>query len=184
MAVPFWAPGSAASARAVETDWDVLVLGGQQLPGILSSLDGDKAVKLDESASAGADGATQTNLGNEPAQLSARLLLWTPEHLARWEAILPTLQSRDGGARPTPLDVYHPALAVMRIRSVFVKKVSVLKRSSTAGVFEVALELVEFSPKKATGTDTLQASSPAAPAAASAQPPAPPPSVSQTGPST
>jgi len=125
--------------------WDTLKVAGEIMPGV-ARVDPEREYEVDRKRTAGADGATLTGFGHMPAKVKINLRLWSDEQFQRFKNILPTIFPKPKKGRPVPVDVSHPALSVLGIRSLYFTKISAPRPSSTPGVFEVPLEAVEFLP--------------------------------------
>lgn len=128
--------------------WDTLLLGGAELPGVVD-IDGSKGRKVDVKTRKGSDGATLTDNGYDPAKVTIKLRIWTPEQWRLWQIIFPLIDPKRLGSVRVPFDVQHPSLAAIGIRSVYVTTVAVPKLQG--GVLNVTLNAVEWfpEPKKA-----------------------------------
>lgn len=84
-AAPFW--------ETTPGPWDVLVLGGNTLPGI-TTVSGRAGRKMDVRSPPGGDGARVRDRGYEPAQLEARNRVWTAEQLEALQRILDEIHPR------------------------------------------------------------------------------------------
>ena len=155
--VPDWDPGNANDSFGQLTEWDRLVIGDNVMPGV-ASVDGDKDAKIDLKVTQGTDGANATHLGMANAPISVRLKMWTVQQLEDYRRILPHLVARTGKARPDPVSVYHPALAMMGICSLFVKSVGLPRVTSPGGPVEVMIRFLEYLPpnKKGGGAVTFK----------------------------
>jgi hypothetical protein len=100
--------------------------------------------KIDTRSAAGSDGARVRDRGYEPASLEVTIRVWTEEQLEQLEEVLEPLHPRQGGTQRDPVDVAHPALAILGIRSAYVTAVGVPQL--VAGVLQVQIRLLEWTP--------------------------------------
>lgn len=134
--------------------WDTLRVMGSKFPG-LARVSGGRQYKLDKKGSGGADGATLTGFGHEPADVKISVRIWTPEHFEALPAALALLMPRPTKGRPGAVDVYHPALQLLSIKSLYFTKVGVPEETGTRRVYEVRLEGTEYLPVKGGGVSTV-----------------------------
>lgn len=71
--------------------WDVVMVGGQALPGIAKVTGPGRKRKHDKKNQPGSDGGNMTDLGALPADFDIDLEIWTVEQLNTLTAMLPTL---------------------------------------------------------------------------------------------
>lgn len=136
--------------------WNVVLLNGMSLPGVATVSAPQRHQKIDLRQIPGADGTAASNLGTEPAVVNVRLELWTPEHLGAWKNIwVPLLEPRAGSPSPGAFPIYHPALAIHRINTVYLKSVGLIQPGRAFGVFEVTLQLWEWKPVVGKGSNAL-----------------------------
>lgn len=163
--VPFWSlpVASLDPSNAQFSSWAVVKLAGQVLPG-LCAVRGKRGQRFDVKRVKGADFATLTKQGYDPADITIVHRIWTPQHLyALWQIMpileAPTLVKPDGTL--DAVDIYHPALALRDVRSVVVKSISFLHPSQVVDVMEEEFELMEYRPLgKKNATATANGSSP------------------------
>jgi hypothetical protein len=123
--------------------WDTLHIGGQRMPG-LASISGTASRKMDTRSAAGADGARVRDRGYEPAALDVQIRVWTQEQLDDLEERIEALHPRQRGTERTPVDVAHPALSLLGIRSAYVTAIGVPQISG--GVMTMQIQLLEWTP--------------------------------------
>jgi hypothetical protein len=152
----FWdTSGGEVFGDGVTSIWDRFVVAGRALPGV-AQVEGVKSVRLDQRNAAGSDGATLSHLGNDGAEVTVRLQLWTPAHFDAWAIRSGELLAINGKARPKPVMIYHPSLAIHGIKSLYVKNVG-LVRVQAGGLGEAILKFVEFLPVSKAGIVTPKA---------------------------
>jgi hypothetical protein len=152
----FWDTGGGeVFGDGITSIWDRFVVAGRALPGV-ATVDGAKRVRLDERSASGSDGASLTHQGNDGAQVTVRLRMWTADQVEEWGRREKEFLARAGKSRPKPVVVYHPALAIHGIKSLFVKEVGLL-RVQAGGSGEVSIRFVEFLPPAQVGVSTPKA---------------------------
>ena len=136
--IPFW--------ESSPLLWDTVTIGGYTLPGV-ASLKGDITRRVETANVVGEDGTRATDLGYGGAQVTVTLQLWQQAHLDAYTQIAEHIRPRLGG-KPDALDVLHPALAAVGIRSLIVFRLGLPEKTQQKGVYEVQIELQEFVPQK------------------------------------
>lgn len=140
---PFWGDSPES--------WDTVTLASTDLPGVCS-VSGRVARRVDRKTTSGRHATTVTYLGDEPAEFTITVKLWTEAHLLSFEALLdalaqlgPALDSKDSGKFPRrPVDVRHPTLDLFKIRACHVVEAGMLQPASEPGVFEATFKCVEY----------------------------------------
>jgi hypothetical protein len=158
--IPEWDPG-ANTLDLIDrngTEWDRITIAGVRLMAI-ADVQGDKDTRIDVKQTPGTDGATQTTLGVSPAPITIRLRFLTPAAVQQWSDLVPSLQPIPGKPPRDPVDVYHPALALNGIKSLYLKTLGTLRVTVPGGPMEVTTRWLEFLPPKKTSTHTALGSS-------------------------
>lgn len=159
---PFWDPsarpqGAPGAPYVIGTPsaWDTVFLAGRPVPGVVR-LDGYRQRRVDAKPSLGTDGATLTHTGHDPSEIQLKITIWTPEQLADYEEVLKIFATTIAGkAPPPPVDIAHPALAIMGITSVYPKKVTFLRPTGVKGAMEAEWHFTEFVPKQAATSTSI-----------------------------
>jgi hypothetical protein len=127
----------------VEQPVDYILLSGQKSPG-LADVDGASSPrKWDERAGYGLSGSTIVFTGLGLAKFSVRLRFYTVEHWAAWDAWKELVAKPPVGRRPRALDIWHPHLEELGIKSVVVE--DVLQPKQTAdGEWTVEVKFIQF----------------------------------------
>lgn len=152
--VPFWEdpPSTLDPSNAQLSPWDVVVLGGQPLPGICS-VTGKRGKRFDLKKVKGSDFAKLTKQGYEPAEIRITERIWTRQQLNALELIMPMLEAptqvTPDGTTPA-LEIRYPALDLRQINSVVIKEISFLRPGSMKGVFEMDITCLEWKPQPKT----------------------------------
>jgi hypothetical protein len=110
-------------------------------------LKGDINRRVETNTTPGQDGTKSTDLGYGGCQVTVTLQLWTQAHLDAYIKIANYIRPKAGG-KPDALDVLHPSLAAVGIRSLIVFRLGLPEKAQAPGVYEVQVELEEFVPEK------------------------------------
>ncbi len=158
--IPEWDPGADklnAAAMLPGTDWDRIRIGGVRLKAY-ATVEGDKDTKIDVKEIPGADGANLTQLGTTPAPIVIRLRCFTTDAVDEWMGIAKRLQPVPGRPTPEAVDVYHPALAVNGVKSLYLKTLGVPTVRTPGGPVEIVTRWIEFLPVKQRAPKTIGSS--------------------------
>ncbi len=131
---------------------DFFTLAGVDSPGVIppGGITGfDREFSFDIKQGKGAIGATTTFTGQAPAEGTIKLQLWLPAHFDAWTLFVKMLKIDPTKAPASALDIYHPSLVDLAIRAVQVKKITPLIHEG-AGLYTVAITLIEYIPAKKT----------------------------------
>lgn len=192
MAIPFWdnslgtegaivGPGADGPLTA-PMEWDTCELQGIHCPGIVEVIIESRARRVQNKKNNGNDGATPTFRGLDPAKLTIRVTIWTPDQNDQWDAMLPIIYPlpNKGTNKLNAIDISHPATTQARIKSIIVEDVRGPMPGSVRGSKTYELKCVQFVPvkvkKSATKTNTGSAATTPAftPTTQSANNPPPP----------
>jgi hypothetical protein len=139
------------------SEWDFIRLQGVPSPGIIKgSVDFERKNKWDKKAGKGTIGATATYVGTEGATGKITFVMWTLAQRVAWTKfaamLLPTGVVRTH-KRLDALDIYHPSLVPLGIKSILVPADVVgTLRHVGKGRYEVTVELTEFIPPPVGGS--------------------------------
>jgi hypothetical protein len=131
--------------------WNVVFLGGMSMPGLAEVTNGACERKLDIKNAKGADGATISHNGYEPAKLDVLLTLATPQDWSLFQQVLPLIKPKLGKLPSQPLAFSHPSTDPYGIDKVIVESVGIPKKGKVPGTREVHIKLVQWAPSKKTG---------------------------------
>jgi hypothetical protein len=149
------APGYEGPLYATNT-WDQVRIGGQILPGI-AKVSARPKLKVDPKKGGGIDGANPTIHGYDPTKIDVTWIIWTYEQWLKMQDIVPQIWPTVRKKTPQALDIYHPTLKLLNIRSCIVVSPSTWESGPWQGGFTMKIECLEFNPsknKKATTTPT------------------------------
>ena len=131
----------AAVDGADVSPWDTLYLGGVVWPGIWQvglskkrSLDIIKVRRL--------DGTRTLDNGYFGAEIRAQGRIWTREQFDSLQAILPYFDPQRRGGGRSPLDISHPAAALLGVHQVYIGQIEV--PPAQPGVLLFGLDMVEW----------------------------------------
>lgn len=121
---------------------DFIVLAGQRSPGIATIENAEALRRLHERRAFGVAGATVIDQGGQLAHPVVRLEFTTPEQLDEWDTwkallVRPASRSTQG------MDIEHPILADLEIRSVLLEGRSQLTPDETGGI-SVVIKFCEY----------------------------------------
>jgi hypothetical protein len=144
--VPFWddPPNSIEPGFSLFSPWDICFINQQGLPG-LARVEGKCHREFDIKKPRGSDSATITSVGQYPGKFDISLRIWTSQQLDNLQSIIPTLKPKRG-VKPTAVDVMHPALTLLGIRSLIIVEVGTLNQTGIPGVREMKINCLEFWP--------------------------------------
>lgn len=152
-----------ANPYLVPEDWDTLLLGGKETPGVAEVSGADRPYKIDEKDGPGTEGAILTYRGKRLAKFTVKLKFWLvtggdDDQLDEWDRFRPTLEQAANKKGVTALDVVHPALNDLGIKSVICDKIGQLVNEGK-GLWSVTLSFIEYAPpKKGNATKTPSSS--------------------------
>lgn len=163
--VPFWDENEDGYTGQTypSNEWDTLLIGGYQTPGVCE-VQASFALAYNKSKPSGSHGARITFTGRDPQEVDVTLYLWTPDQWEAWQGLQKIICGSDR-KQPECFDVYHPALAMLGIKSVAVVSRSAPMQGRVKGERSIRLRLVEWSPppakaraKAKPATKTMEAS--------------------------
>lgn len=122
---------------------DFIILAGQRSPGLATIVGAGSPRDFDKRRGYGLTGATLIFRGNNLSEFKVLLRLITVQHWVDWYAWAPIVQKPPPGARPRALDIEHPQLAPLGIRSVQIK--DVLQAVQTVdGEWTIEIQMIEY----------------------------------------
>lgn len=127
----------------VRSSVDFVMLGGQRTPGIAMIVDADSPRRLIERNGFGLSGATVRFAGVQLSHPKLQIRLYSAQDWDDWETFRPTVMAPPLGSTPRALEVAHPILEDLGIRSVLVANVRQPVQEAD-GVWLITIELTEF----------------------------------------
>lgn len=174
-AVPFW--GDAPES------WESVVVAGYRLPGVCA-IDGKVRRRHDRKQTPGTNGSTVTYIGDDQADFTVTVRMWTPEHLDSYAKLVDYLRAMVVGSTEAsklslsateklidqrqknlrayskfpiaPVDISHPTLSLYGIKSAHVLEYGFPKPKGDAsvGIYEATIHFLEYVPGAKGGTST------------------------------
>lgn len=137
--------------------YDVFLLGGQISPGVCTFNFPTRLEGWDVQVPKGSSGGNTVRKDQPPVEFEVTLLLWRDEfvdHFAAWDAWKAILTKPIAKNAPKALDIYHPQLADLQIRSVVVKPHTEPQPLSgkMTGAATVKIGFLEYKPIKTAAT--------------------------------
>lgn len=134
--------------------WDVIVTGQQTSPGICKVTGFKRAHEWDVKKGKGTLGGTLTFTGRPPAKGSVVFKLWLPSHFTAWDLFRPLLKYDPTRKTVQAIDIYHPALADIDIKSVVTENIGAIEHEGE-GMYTISVDFIEyFPPPKASAVGT------------------------------
>lgn len=140
--------------------WNVVNVAGTDTPGYCELHGFEREQKVDKKGGKGTAGATSTLVELPPATGTLKIFVWTPEHFAALDTLLPLFFCDPSvGKSLKPVDIYYPSLAANGVKSVVAEKIGLVTHEGS-GMYSVTIELSEYRPPaKANATSTASGSS-------------------------
>lgn len=127
--------------------WDQLRLGTAVMPGVWEITGGECARQVDHKKTKDKDGARIQDLGLLPPRITARGRLVTKDDWDTLQQIIPDINPRKKGGPKFPLSIFHPAVALLGVTTVYVERIRPPELKD--GVLEIQIDMIEFAePKK------------------------------------
>jgi hypothetical protein len=127
---------------------DFLLLAGKRTPGSVKLSGHAREEKWDVKDGDGQGGATTTYKGEQLSKFTGTFELGDGDDyddFAAWDAFLPVLRKATGAKQPAALDVFHPDLARLDIKSVVVTKIGGIEHDGL-GRGKVSVDFLEYRP--------------------------------------
>jgi hypothetical protein len=143
--VPFWLDEFLAeNDLSPPGAWDRITIAGKKLPG-LAIVNADSQFKVDPKKSPGKSGATPTFHGRRPADIDIQVIIWTEDQLDELtEQLVVLWPAEPDRKKPQPVDVYHPSLALLGIKSMYLTQVSGLKPGPVSKSMSMSMKAHEY----------------------------------------
>ncbi len=149
--IPFWQPvGGQSGQTFMDTPWDILFVEGTGAPGI-TECSGAPERKADKQSPAGKNGGAPVLHGRKPATFETTTRIWTPDQWDTWQGIQEAFWPKGGAGTVQAVDLYHPYLSGLGIRSGIAQSVTGPIVVNGVGTMKVKwLEFVKGGKKSAT----------------------------------
>lgn len=122
---------------------DYVILAGKRSPGIAEITGGSSPRKWDERKGYAFSGARVVYRGMGLAKPTLKIKLSTVEHWAEWDEWKELVKKPPAMSRPRALDISHPLLDAIDVRSVVVEDVSQPEQTGD-GEWTIAIKLIEY----------------------------------------
>lgn len=133
----------------IDTPIDFFALSGQQSPGYGTVENAEAERDWDEVKGYGWSGGFSRFKGRKLARFNLIVRLETPEHWNQWAFFKPLIAKPPFGKRPKSLDVWHPWLEEIDVRSCVVLK-DVAPAPTDAGIWTFKIPMLEWRAPKLT----------------------------------
>jgi hypothetical protein len=156
MSVVFWDNSQAVAGDLIgpgaegplyaSNEWDTCRIQGMHLPGIVDVVVNSKPRRTHQRKSNGSDGSTPTFRGLDPAKLTVRIVIWTPDQLSLMDAMLPILfpnPNKDVN-KLSSLDISHPITQHRGIKSIIVEDIEGPAPGPVRGSKQYTLKCEEY----------------------------------------
>jgi len=135
--------------------YDQIELGNVESPGKVTLSGHDSEVEWDIKAGAGQNGATMTRKGRKPKEFTATFYLVKDDvegydDFEFWDEFQALIDSTTSGKTPKALDIWHPDLERVGIKSVVKKSVGGMVHDGKGGA-TVVVKFIEYLPPKPAG---------------------------------
>jgi hypothetical protein len=117
---------------------------------------GECSRQVDHKKTKDKDGARIKDLGVLPSRFAARGKIMTPEDWETMQDVLQEINPKKKGGLKTPLHIFHPAIAVLGVFTVYVERVRPPELKN--GVAEFTFDMIEWTEPKATNIGKTPAS--------------------------
>ncbi len=124
---------------------DFILLGTAQSPGICRPFEPKREADFDVKKGKGTFGSTVTYVGRPPAKWGIVFELWLARHWDEWTAYVPLLNYDPTKKKVQAIDIYHPSLAEIGIKSVVTTSIGMIKHEGK-GLYTRTVEFLEYFP--------------------------------------
>lgn len=128
--------------------WDRLELGVFVMPGVWEITGGECARQVDHKKTKDKDGANIQDLGLLPPRITARGRMVSKKDWDTLQFIMPDINPRKPGGPKFPLTIFHPAVALLGVNTVYVERIRPPELKD--GILEIQIDMIEFAEPKAT----------------------------------
>jgi len=125
--------------------WHYVYVGGIKIT-TPCELDGFARVNgWDVKKGKGADGATVTTTGRDPAKGKLKFLLWTSQHFTDWSSQYALFQYDPTKKQVQAIDLWHPALASVEINGFVTEEITPPMHVGL-GLYTITVSVLEYLP--------------------------------------
>lgn len=127
------------------TDWDTVQIGLKTSPGICTISGAERKFGWDIKKGKGTLGGTLTFNESPPVEFSIEFELWEPSHFVEWDTFRTLFKYDPTKKSTTAIDIYHPSLADLDIKSVVCKSLGAIEHKGKQ-LYSVKVDLIEYHP--------------------------------------
>jgi hypothetical protein len=122
---------------------DFVIVRGVPTPGTATVQRAKRSIKVDEIGGYGVSGSILVVHGRRLVAFDIVVKLTTPDEWAEWDNFKEVVLTMPSGINAKALDVWHPWLSMLDVRSAIVTDVSQPEDDGT-GVFTITISMIEF----------------------------------------
>lgn len=126
-------------------EWDVVVIAGQRSPGKCELEGFERKHDWDRKKGKGAAGETITFTQKPAAEGKLTFTFWERDHFTAWAQFRPLFLYNPTKKQPTPVDIFHPSLEDVGIKSVVCGTIGPIKHMGKQE-YAVEVQLLEYNP--------------------------------------
>lgn len=131
------------SWNPIQAPVDYILLSGQKSPGLATLEGASTPRKWDERAGYGLSGSVVVFTGLGLAKFTVKLRFYTPEDWLAWDQWKPLVAKPPQGRRPRALDIWHPHLEELGVKSVVVEDVTQPEQTGD-GEWTVTIKFIQW----------------------------------------
>jgi hypothetical protein len=122
---------------------DFVIVRGLPTPGTATVQRAKRTIKVDEIGGYGVSGSVLVVHGRKLVPFDIIVKLQTPEEWEEWENFKSVVLTMPSGINAKALDVWHPYLSMLEVKSAVVTDVSQPEEDGT-GAFIITISMIEF----------------------------------------
>lgn len=122
---------------------DYILLSGKRSPGLAEVTGATSPRRYDERRGYGLSGATVVFRGIGLTRFTVKLRLYTEIDWADWDAWKPLIDRPPVGTRPRSLDIWHPHLEALEVKSCVVEDVAQPEQTAD-GEWTIELKFIQY----------------------------------------
>jgi hypothetical protein len=127
------------------TEWDIVRIDDTPLPG-LCTCEVEPSRDIENTKEKGKDGRSLTDNGYAGSPVNIGIMIWRNDQLKALFDIMPKMHPRKPGGVSAPLNLYHPAAALMGINVIAVQKIRI-PTPEDDGILRVQVSAIEWFPE-------------------------------------
>ena len=125
--------------------WDKVEIGLTESPGVCVISGAERKYGWDIKRGKGTLGGTLTFNEAPPVEFSIKFLLWEEEHFEDWATFRTLFKYDPTKKETTAVDIYHPSLADIDVKSVVCKKIGGIEHEGKQ-LYSITVDLIEYHP--------------------------------------